>query len=118
MPMPTNVSQLRSVLGAVGYYRKFIPQMSVKAKSLNKLLKKGVKFNFTADHVDIVQKMLQDLASPEVLAFPYFHAAISGDRPFRLTTDASVDGLGAVVEQKTGGRGDTAVGIFEPVDPP
>lgn len=43
--------------------------------------------------------MPQDLASPEVLASPDFLAAISGDKLFHLTTDASVNGLGAVVEQ-------------------
>ena len=28
LPMPSNVSQLRSLLGALSYYRKFLPQMS------------------------------------------------------------------------------------------
>lgn len=49
---------------------------------------------------EIVQNMLEELASPEVLPFPGWHAVISGDSPLRLTLDASVDGVGAVVDQK------------------
>ena len=99
LPMPSNVSQLRSLLGALSYYRKFLPQMSTVTRPLNKLLKKGVKFVFTTEHVEIVQNLIKRLTSPDVLAFPDFKAALSGDRPFRLITDASVDGLGAVIEQ-------------------
>ena len=60
----------------------------------------GVKFIFTPEHTNIVQALLEQLASAEVLAFPDFPAAIAGDRPFQLITDASVDGLGAVVEEE------------------
>ena len=44
--------------------------------------------------------MLDELSSPNVLAFPDFEAAISGSRKFRLVTDASADGLGVVIEQQ------------------
>ena len=73
--------------------------MSTVTRPLNKLLKKGVKFVFTTEHVEIVQNIIKRLTSPDVLAFSDFKAALSGDRPFRLITDASVDGLGAVIEQ-------------------
>ena len=46
-----------------------------------------------------MQSLIKRLSSPDVLAFPDFKAALSGDRPFRLIADASVDGLGAVIEQ-------------------
>ena len=55
---------------------------------------------FTLDHKKVVLALLEQLASPDVPAFPDFSRAISGNRPFQLITDASVDGLGAVVEQK------------------
>ena len=102
LPMPTNVSQLRSLLSALSYYRQILPQMATVTRSLNNLLKKGVKFAFTVEFVEIVQTLSKRLSSPDVLAFPDFKAAISGDGPFRLITDASdasVDGLGAVIEQ-------------------
>ena len=55
---------------------------------------------FTTERVQIVQLLVKRLSNPDVLAFPDFKAAMSGDRPFRLITDASIDGLGAVIEQK------------------
>ena len=54
LPMPSNVSLLRSLPDVLSYYRKFLPQMSTVARPLNKLLKKGVKFVFTTEHVEIV----------------------------------------------------------------
>ena len=54
LPMPSDFSQLRSLLSALSYYRKFLPQMSTVTRHLN-LLKKGVKFVFTTEHVEIVQ---------------------------------------------------------------
>ncbi|CAN0593696.1 unnamed protein product, partial [Laminaria digitata] len=87
-------------MGAMSYYRKFLPKMAAVTKTLNSLLKKGVKFEFTVEHIQIVQELLSRLSSPKVLAFPDFTAAISGERPFQLITDASADGLGAVIEQE------------------
>ena len=46
-----------------------------------------------------MQRLITRLSSADVLAFPDFKAALSGDRPFRLITYPSVDGLGAVIEQ-------------------
>ena len=100
LPMPTNVSQLRSLLGGLSYYKKFLIGMTAPTKSLNSLLKKGVKFIFTPEHTNIVHALLEQLTSLDVLAFPDFPAAIAGDRPFHLIIDASVDGLGAAVEQE------------------
>ena len=74
--------------------------MAAKMKTLNALLKKGARFELTAEHTQIVPTLLKQLSSSRVEAFPDFPAAISGDRPFQFITDASVDGLGAVVEQE------------------
>jgi hypothetical protein len=43
---PTTVRQIRSFLGLAGYYRRFIPDFSRIAKPMNKLLKKGVKYEW------------------------------------------------------------------------
>ena len=83
MPMPTNVSQLRSLMGAVSYYRKFLTKMAAETKTLNALLKKGARFEFTAEHIQIVQTLLEQLSTPRVLAFLDFPTTISGDRPFQ-----------------------------------
>ena len=100
MPMPTSVSALRSVIGGLSYYRRYLPRLSAILKPITALLKKGVKFEFTSENEGILRKLLQQLASPLVLAFPDYPAAVSGERPFRLVCDASCDGLGAVIEQQ------------------
>ncbi|CAB1097394.1 unnamed protein product [Ectocarpus sp. CCAP 1310/34] len=46
MPMPKDTKQLRGLLGDLGYYRKFLPQMAKRVRPLTTLLKKNVKFEF------------------------------------------------------------------------
>ena len=41
-----NVTEVRSFLGLVGYYRRFVKRFSFKASTLTKLLRKGVKFEW------------------------------------------------------------------------
>ena len=42
-----NLTEVRSFLCLVGYYRRFVKEFSVIASLLTKLLKKGVKFEWT-----------------------------------------------------------------------
>ena len=44
---PQNVTEVRSFLGLARYYRRFVKEFSIVASPLTKLLKKGVKFEFT-----------------------------------------------------------------------
>ena len=44
MRRPTNVSELRSVLGFVNYHRCYVPEFSAIAQPLNALLGKGVEW--------------------------------------------------------------------------
>ena len=43
MPMPNNTKQTRSLLGGIGYYRKFLKSLSTPLHPINALLKQGVK---------------------------------------------------------------------------
>lgn len=43
---PTNKTEVRSVLGLIGYYRKFIPQFAEIAKPFTRLTRKNVKFSW------------------------------------------------------------------------
>lgn len=45
-PAPRNVTELRSLLGLVNYYRKFLPSLSNRLAPLYKLLKKRVPFHW------------------------------------------------------------------------
>ncbi len=100
MPMPKTVKQLRALLGGLSYYRKFLPNLAKKIRSLSSLLKKEAKFVFTDDMESIVRGLLADLAAPPVLVYPDWDAVADGSRPFLLYCDASIDGFGGTLEQK------------------
>ena len=43
-PPPKNAKEIKSFLGLIGYYRRFIKDFSKVAKPLTQLLKKGEEF--------------------------------------------------------------------------
>ena len=100
MPMPRDIKQLRSLLGSLSCYRKFLPNMAKRVKSITSLLKKGAVFDFMPAMETAVRTLLAELAAPPILVFPDWDAVINKSRPFRLHCDASTDGLGATLEQE------------------
>ena len=98
MPIPSNVSKLQSFLGMCSYYRKFIQDFSQICKPLYELTRFGVKYLWTDTHTDAVNKLKEALSSSPILAHPNF------DLPFQVHTDASVEGLGAVLSQVINGK--------------
>ena len=100
MPMPTDIKQLRSLLGGLSYYRKFPPNMAHHIRPITALLKKSAAFDFTSAMEDTVRALLSELAAPPILLFPDWDALIDTSRPFRLHCDASTAGLGATPEQE------------------
>ena len=97
--MPNNVSELRSLLGGLSYYRKFLPNLSRRLQPITRLLKKDVPFSFNAEMEAVVREILKVLTKPPVLVYPDFEAARNGSRKFRLYCDASAAGFGATLEQ-------------------
>ena len=100
IPMPTDIKQLRSLLGGLSYYRKFLPNMAHHIRPVTALLKKGAAFEFTSAMENTVRTLLAELAAPPILVFPDWDAVIDTSRPFRLHCDASTAGLGATLEQE------------------
>jgi hypothetical protein len=99
MPPPRDVSALRSWLGLANYYRRFVPRMALIVAPLNNLLRKEVPFVFNAACTEAWQSVNTQLASHTLVHFPDYAAAAAGTRPFLLATDASIEGLGAVLSQ-------------------
>ncbi|XP_041961809.1 uncharacterized protein LOC121720042 [Alosa sapidissima] len=102
-PVPTTVREVRSFLGFVGYYRRFIPAFAQKASPLHALLRgtgghKTRSIKWTSDCERAFSQLKQALVKAPVLAYADFTL------PFRLYTDASLHGLGAVLAQVQGGR--------------
>ena len=69
MPMLRDIKQLRSLLGGLSYYRKFLPNMAKRVKSITSLLKKGAVFDFTPTMETAVRALLAELAAPPILIF-------------------------------------------------
>lgn len=104
-PVPTNLFKVRSFLGLVGYYRRFIYDFARIAKPLTDILRgdngsvsqyrsKKIPINFNDEQMNAFIKLRDILASDKViLLYPDFN------QPFDLTTDASSCGLGAVLSQ-------------------
>jgi hypothetical protein len=91
---PKSVHQIRSFLGLVGYYRRFIPDFSRIAKPMTELLKKGVKFMWSEVCEKAFHTLRQHLTSAPVLVQP------DNSKPFEVFCDASGTGLGCVLMQE------------------
>ena len=100
MPMPSDLKQLRSLLGGVSYYRNFMADMAKIIRPITSLLKQGVKFVLTTPMETIVRTLLEELPAPPVLVYPDWDAVADNSRPFLLYCDASIDGYGATLQQE------------------
>ena len=90
-PPPQNVAQLRSFLGLLNYYGKFIPNLSTILHPLNDLLKADRKWEWTQDCSKAFTLAKEQLSSDKVLTH------YDPKMPLNLATDASAYGIGAVV---------------------
>lgn len=120
---PGTVGELRAILGLLSYYRQYIKDFSRIASPLYDLLKapvetetlknkkgkgqtkrnsRGVPSNTAIEwadvHQNILERLIDCLTHPPVLGFPEY------SQPFTLHTDASNQGLGAVLYQRQNGK--------------
>jgi len=91
---PKDIRQLRSFLGAIGYYRKFIKGYAQLAHPLFKLTKKNTKFIWANEQEERFQDLKGRLTKAPILKYPNF------EKPFIIRTDASLEGIGGVLIQK------------------
>lgn len=92
-PIPQTPKDVKSFLGLVSYYRRFISDFSKTAKPLTSLLKKDQPFLWENQQQLAFEELKSKLTSAPVLCYPDF------TKPFLLTTDASNHALGAVLSQ-------------------
>ena len=93
-PVPANVQQLRSFLGMVNYYGKFIPNLASLLHPLNNLLKQNQKWKWTQECQKSFETAKERLSQAPVLA--HYDATL----PLRLAGDASAFGLGVVLSHR------------------
>ena len=95
---PTNVTEVRQFLGLASYYRRFVPSFAKIATPLHALTKKNAAFEWTEECQEAFESLKGKISSRPVTAFPDFA------KPFRVYTDASNLGLGAILAQVQGGK--------------
>jgi hypothetical protein len=88
------VSEIRSFLGLVGYYWRFIEGFSKIVKPLTSLLEKDKKFEWSEVCQNSFDELRKRLTTAPVLAMPDVH------KSFDIYCDASKQGLGCVLMQE------------------
>ncbi|GKE70176.1 putative reverse transcriptase domain-containing protein [Tanacetum coccineum] len=91
---PTTPTEIRQFLGLAGYYRRFIKDFLMIAKSLIELTQKNKKYIWGKDQETDFQLLKQKLCEAPILALP------EGNNDFVVYCDASLQGLGAVLMQR------------------
>ena len=107
-PVPQTVYDVRSFLGFVGYYRRFIRDFSKISKPIREVIiglenqsKRVAKKTliYWSEAAQSAFEILKELCvNAPILAFPDYKL------PFILHTDSSTEGLGAVLYQKQDGK--------------
>ncbi|UYV84025.1 K02A2.6-like [Cordylochernes scorpioides] len=102
-PEPTNVSQLRSFIGLLMYYSRFIRNIADILAPFYYLLKKNSKWNWTGEHRILFAKCKALLTNESVLA--HYDAT----RELVLACDASSYGLGVVLSHRNDRKEETPI---------
>lgn len=102
-PQPTNQKQLRSFLGLVAYYRKFIRGFALIAKPLHLLLREDTAWNWSDECTRAFDNLVQEVCENVTLEFPDFEAAKNDpSRALVIQTDASRLGIAGILGQLDG----------------
>jgi transposase InsO family protein len=98
---PTTGKQISQDLGFFNYFREFIPNYSELLHPIEALRNQTeLTSKWTKAHTAIYRTVREVLASGMTLSFPNFQV------PFQVSTDASDNGVGAVLYQEEGEKTD------------
>ena len=97
-PVPRNVGEVRSFLGLCTYYRRFVRDFATIAAPLHQLTKKGAAFEWTEACQEAFDGLKVALTEAPVMPYP------DPSRPYVVDTDASSEGIGAVLSQEKDGK--------------
>ena len=104
-PKPQSVTELKSFLGMLTYYGKFLPNLSSVLHPLHELLKKDTPWRWGLE-----QKSIS--ASKDLLTETKFLAHFDHTQQLTLACDASAYGLGAVLAHKMPDGSDKPIGYI------
>lgn len=94
MVRPNNREAVQRALGSINYVGKFVANLSARIKHLRSLLCKEIEWSWGHEHEKEWQDIKSILSSKPVLSF--FNPRL----PTKISTDASSNGLGAVLLQE------------------
>lgn len=97
-PTPQSIKDVQRFLGLAGWYHRFIPNFSAKAAPLHALKQKKASWIWTEQCQRAFEIIKRDLTQTPVLTPPNFN------KTFKVQTDASEIGLGAVLTQEIEGE--------------
>ena len=95
LPRPSTAKELKSFLGCVGWFRKYIKSFAHMSAPLERMANAKIKgpLSWTSEAILAFQQLKQALVSAPVLALPIW------DQPYVLTTDWSKQAIGAMLSQ-------------------
>jgi hypothetical protein len=91
---PKDVRGIKSFIGMIGYYQRFIEGFSKIARPMIALLAKKVEFKWTRACQESFETLREKLTTTPILILPDVH------KPFSVYYDASYTGLGCVLMQE------------------
>ena len=91
-PSPQNVNQLRSWLGFVNYYHKFLLNLATKLQPLHSLLKQDTPWHWKKEQETGFYTRVKSMVASDTVLTHY-----NPEKELRLATDASAYGLGCVL---------------------
>jgi len=104
-PRPKNVAELKSYLGLLTYYAKFLPNLSTVLAPLYKLLKRQEPWKWLAEQEKAFERSKELMMSSQLLV--HFDPKLE----IRLACDASAYGIGVVLSHKMPDGSEKPVGF-------
>lgn len=92
-PVPKTQKNVRQFLGKVNFYHEYIQNSAIILEPLHNLLRKNQNFNWTDKCQATFKKIKNILCSQPVLEI------FDQELPISIYTDASIDGVGAILKQ-------------------
>ena len=96
-PAPKDVSQLKSYLGLLNFYRKFIPKAATLLEPLHSLLRSNVKWKWEKVHQESFENSKSALLNSTLLV--HYDPTL----PISVSADSSSYGIGAVLSHRIDG---------------
>lgn len=92
-PAPKTQKNVRQFLGKINFYHEYIQKRAIILDPLHNLLRKNQKFIWSEDCQNAFDKIKDLLCSQPVLSI------YDPDLPINIYTDASLEGVGAILKQ-------------------